>query len=38
MAEAVSSQSVTMEAQVHSHASQYGIYDGQSGSGTGFSL
>jgi len=38
MAEAVSSRPVAVEAQVHSHASQYGIYGGQSGSGTGFSL
>jgi hypothetical protein len=38
MAEVVSSQPVTMEAQVHSQASQYGICGGQSGSGTGFSL
>jgi hypothetical protein len=37
MAEAVGSQSVTMEAQVHSHANQYGICGGQSGSGRGFS-
>ena len=38
MAEAVSSQPVTVEAQAHSQVSQYGIFGGQSGSRTGFSL